>query len=179
MIGTERGCARDGVRIVHHDPDVKGSSTHAGNPVACLISETDFADLEGIRLIRGNSGRGRGIHPWKKPCVMAYLTGHVREYRFEGRPCPRGGNRPPGSEQRHARHARCTPPAARERRPVLRILKVRPAGPVYRHQKGPHPRRAGKRSGMSRSVLCVHRRFFGREHRRDSGKRLHAGGHCT
>ena len=74
MIETDARMTRDGVLIVHHDPDVKGFDA-AGNPVTCLISETDFADLEKIRLIRGNSGEGARIPTLEETLRLAYFTG--------------------------------------------------------------------------------------------------------
>ncbi len=69
MIETDARMTRDGVLIVHHDPDVKGFDA-AGNPVTCLISETDFAEFWKKSASSGAiRGRGRGFPPWKKPCV--------------------------------------------------------------------------------------------------------------
>lgn len=74
MIETDARMTRDGVLIVHHDPDVKGFDD-TDRPVTCLISETDFADLEKIRLIRGNSGEGARIPTLEETLRLAYFAG--------------------------------------------------------------------------------------------------------
>ena len=60
---------------------------------------------------------------------------------------------------------------------ILRILKIDPEARSIDTRKNYTSRRAGKRSGISRPASTHTRPIFRRKrkHRRDSGKRLHAG----
>ena len=173
MIETDARMTRDGVLIVHHDPDVKGFDD-TDRPVTCLISETDFADLEKIRLIRGNSGEGARIPTLEETLRLAYFAGMCVNIDLkEGLAHAEEIARLAVSSGMRGRTVYATNGAGAEA--ILRILKIDPQARFIDTRK--NYTRAGKRSGISRSVLCVHRRFFGGKHRRDSGKRLHAGGH--
>ncbi len=74
MIETDARMTKDGVLVVHHDADVKGFDVD-GQPITCLISETDFADLEKIRLTQAPAGEGNRIPTLQETLNLAYFTG--------------------------------------------------------------------------------------------------------
>ena len=73
MIETDERTTKDGVIIVNHDPSVKGFDEN-GNPVAYVISETNYADIAKIRLVR-NGDPGSRVPTLRETLHLAYFTG--------------------------------------------------------------------------------------------------------
>lgn len=73
MIETDARTSKDGVLVANHDPDIKGFDKN-GNPVSCVISETEYSVISEISLTDG------GIYDNRVPTLeetlrLAYFTG--------------------------------------------------------------------------------------------------------
>ncbi len=73
MIEIDARMTRDGVLIVNHDAEVRGFDA-AGQPVEYVISETDYADIAAVSLLKDNPQESR-VPTLQEALRLAYYTG--------------------------------------------------------------------------------------------------------
>lgn len=73
MIETDARTTRDGVIVVNHDASVKGFDAQ-GVPVEYTVSETDYATLRALTLVK-NGGEESRVPTLRETLHLAYFTG--------------------------------------------------------------------------------------------------------
>lgn len=73
MIETDARMTKDGVLIINHDADIKGYDKD-GNEVTCLISQTNYSDIQKISLLKDNADVNR-VPTLKQVLHIAYIKG--------------------------------------------------------------------------------------------------------
>ena len=73
MIETDARMTKDGVLIVNHDADIRGYDKD-GNEVTCLISQTNYSDIQKISLLKENADVNR-VPTLKQVLHIAYIKG--------------------------------------------------------------------------------------------------------
>ena len=73
MIETDARMTKDGILIVNHDADIKGYDKD-GNEVTCLISQTNYSDIQKISLLKDNADVNR-VPTLKQVLHIAYIKG--------------------------------------------------------------------------------------------------------